>query len=555
MLVLSLVFACSLLPNSAQSSPKVYDASLRYVPTNSLGLGTNLTSINDWSTELPLLDSFKSARGWMTKCAPNTPCSDGWDTHEQSKLDLDEHGWVKSLPAPDDPPEFTQVAALMHREIPRYPGGKYVVLYEGEGTIEYQFDAKKDEAASKPGRDVINVTPSSQGIYLLITATDPKKTGNYIRNIHVVPIQYENSFKTEIFNPLFLERIKKFGAIRFMDWMRTNDTKQKQWSDRPQVDDFTYSEKGAPVEIMVELANRMRAHPWFNMPHTADDDYMRNFAQLVKQRLDPKLSVYVEFSNEVWNWMFPQSHYALEQGKSRWGQDKGDAFMQWYGMRAAQMSDIWKSVFDNQRDRVISIISTQTAWRGLEASSLDCSLWVAEGNKPCYQHDIDAYAITGYFTGDLSSGENQGTVEGWLNDSNGAFSRAFTQMGQGGVLPKKDHDDSLAGLNDTFKFHQQIAQQKGLKLVVYEGGQSLTNPNSDKLTNFFIELNRRPEMGKLYSQLLSQWEQTSGTMFMHFSDIGQPSKWGSWGMLEHVDQERSPKYDALMEFAQKHNLR
>ena len=36
----------------------------------------------------------------------------------------------------------------MYRNVGEYPAGKYVVLYEGEGTITYGLDAKKDEAAS-----------------------------------------------------------------------------------------------------------------------------------------------------------------------------------------------------------------------------------------------------------------------------------------------------------------------------------------------------------------------------------------------------------------------
>lgn len=34
---------------------------------------------------------------------------------------------------------------------------------------------------------------------------------------------------------------------------------------------------------------------------------------------------------------------------------------------------------------------------------------------------------------------------------------------------------------------------------------------------------------------------------MNFSDIGTPSKWGSWGALESVYQTGSPKYDAIMD--------
>jgi hypothetical protein len=549
-LVVSLIFACSQPVDSARTSTVAF----KPASTDGIALGTNLNGVSDWSTQLPFLDGFKSARPWMPQCSSKAPC-DKWETQEANLLDLDEHGWVKSLPAPEDAPEYTQVGTLLHREIDRYPGGKYVVLYEGEGTIEYNYDAQKDEAASKPGRDLINVTPSGAGIYLTITATDPNRTGNYIRNIHVVPIEYENTYTTEIFNPLFLERINKFGAIRFMDWMATNNSEQSTWENRPKVEDATYTKKGVPLEIMIELANRLQANPWFNMPHKATDEYMANFAQMVKERLDPNLKVYVELSNEIWNWMFTQSHYALEQGKSRWGEDKGDAFVQWYGMRVAQMSDIWKRTFGNQRDRVISVMATQTAWQGLENSVLDCPLWVAEGNRPCYQHDIDVYAITGYFSGNLGSEKNQSTVESWLKDADGGFNRAFTQLKQGSVLAEQTGDDSLVGAANIFKYHQQVAQQKGLQLVAYEGGQHLVNPNSDKLTEFFIALNRRPEMYDLYSQLLESWQQAGGTLFMNFSDIGTPSKWGSWGALEHVDQEKSPKYDALINFIQKHQLR
>lgn len=59
---------------------------------------------------------------------------------------------------------------------------------------------------------------------------------------------------------------------------------------------------GVPVEVMVGLANRVGAAPWFNMPHTATDDYTTKFAELVRDTLRPDVAVYVEFSNEVCKW-------------------------------------------------------------------------------------------------------------------------------------------------------------------------------------------------------------------------------------------------------------
>jgi hypothetical protein len=530
-------------------------ATVSTIALDDLALGTNLSGIADWSTELPFLDGFKSSRHWITQCQAGEPgCQSNWSTDEADQLDLDEAGWVKSLPAPEAPPEYTRVGTLLLRELDgHYPGGQYVVLYNGKGTIEYGSDAQKDEALSRPGRDILNVTPSNGGILLQITATDPEKTGDYIRDIHVVPVSAEQTFQTEIFNPVFIDKISKFKVLRFMDWMHTNNSEQGEWADRPQITDATYAAgKGVPLEIMIALANRMGAHPWFNMPHQATDEYMTNFARQVKTCLDPRLKVYVEFSNEVWNWQFKQSHYALEQGKARWGQNKGDAYMQWYGMRTAQMSDIWKRVFADQPDRVVSVISSQTAWRGLENSSLDCSLWMSEGNQPCYQHGIDVFAITGYFSGGLNQDSTVNTVTSWLSEPDGGFSKALTQIRQGGVIEDEGDDDTLIGNADTFQYHRQVAQARGLRLVAYEGGQHLVRPDNDRLTEFFINLNRRPEMYDIYMQLLQTWKAQGGTLFMHFSDIIRPSKWGSWGALEYVDQNSSPKYDALIDFIEQH---
>lgn len=544
------VVACSGAPRqstlSASDRPAIANAAVR--ADLGLAVGTNLAGIADWSTQLPFIDAFKSARQWIPQCAAEEPgCSGGWGI-DGEQLELDEQGWVKSLPAPEDPPEHTRAGTLLYREIQgRYPGGQYVVLYEGEGTIEYSFDAQKDAAASTPGRDVINVTPSDAGIYLIITATDPNKTGDYIRNIHVVPIASETTFETEIFNPAFIEKVQKFQAFRFMDWMSTNNSEQSEWSNRPTIDDATYARKGVPIEIMVELANRLGADPWFCMPHRATDEYITNFAQLVKDTLDPTLKAYVEYSNEVWNWQFQQANYALEQGKSLWGQE-GDAYMQWYGMRSAQVSDLWKQVFADQPERVVSILSTQTSWLGLENAALDCPLWVAEGNTPCYQHGIDAFAISGYFGGNFSTPDNIAAVESWTTESENGFTNAIAQLKEGTLLPAEGHDDSLPGIKKSFDYHQKVAQDRNLKLVVYEGGQHLTSPDNEALSEFFIELNRRPEMYDLYTQLLEQWQAAGGGLFMNFSDVGQFSRWGSWGLLEYVDQDGSPKYDAVMDF-------
>ncbi|MCU0570683.1 MAG: hypothetical protein MUF49_29425 [Oculatellaceae cyanobacterium Prado106] len=515
------------------------------VQGRSLGMGLN--GIADYSTELPFLDAFQFSREWFAQSATQ------WQTGEP--LNLDASGWVKSLPRAG-----STAGTLMLRDMPgNYRTGRYVVTYDGTGRLEYGLDARKVDAESKAGRDVIQVNQATGGgIYLKLTETDPKKTGDYIRNIRVY---HEDDLPLiELgmqFNPQFTQKIKDFGTLRFMDWMETNGSPQKDWSDRPKPTDATWSWRGAPVEAMVALANETGTSPWFTMPHRATDDYIAKFAAYVRGNLDPKLQVYVEYSNEVWNWQFPQTHYAVEQAEKRWGKNPvgGGGWMQWYGMRSAENAKIWKNTFGGQRDRVVAVLATQTGWKGLEEPALNTPAWVAEGHEPAWK-SFDAYAVTGYFTGNMGLAENSAVVKSWLSAPDGGFSKAFRQLRVGGVIPGSNQD-SVADAIDRFRYHANVAQKHGLDLVAYEGGQHLVGvagvENDQALAQFFIALNRRPEMRELYLELLNGWKQAGGKLFNHFVDASTPTKWGSWGALESVNQTTSPKYSALMDFISKNN--
>ena len=506
--------------------------SLQQAGGGSLGIG--LSGINDYSTEVPFLDAFRSARAWI----PQT--SSQWDSGQ--KLDLDANGWVKSLPTNG----FAGTLLLLGTQGVS-PSGRYVVTYEGQGTIEYGLDSSKIATDSRAGRDVINFNNAGGGIHLKITATDPN---NYIRNIRVyheadLPLVQQG----QMFNPTLVDRVNEFGTLRFMDWMGTNGSEQQNWSERPTLNTASWATKGAPVEAMVALANQTNTSPWFNMPVKATDEYMRNFAAYVRDNLNPGLKAHVEFSNEVWNWQFPQAQYALQQAKNRWGDVEG-GWMQWYGMRTAQMAEIWKSTFGDQSDRVVAVISSQGAYKGLENYLLNAPAYVAEGNEAPWK-SVDAYSIAAYFGYSMGLPENAPTVRSWLSDADGGFGKAFQQLRYGGLLPY-DGDDSVAEDIDMFNYQANVARQRGLKLMAYEGGQHLVGVgnevNSEVLTNFFIALNKRPEMYDLYKQHLQNWKQAGGTLFNAFSSVGKGSKWGSWGVLDDINQTRSPKFDALIDF-------
>ena len=144
-----------------------------------------------------------------------------------------------------------------------YPSGKYVVLYDGQGTLSYGFDASL--ASSSPGRDVINVAKPTTGggIRIDITATDPNHDGNYLRNIRVVKAEDEQLLDSgAIFDPTFLSRMQNFHVLRFMQWSQIDAAggTAGTWAKRSHVDDAGWgSTIGVPLEVEIDLANAVGA--------------------------------------------------------------------------------------------------------------------------------------------------------------------------------------------------------------------------------------------------------------------------------------------------------
>ena len=527
-------------------------------PSEPIPLGTNLHRLADWSPQFPFVNAFESARQWIPQDWGATPKESGtgfryiWDTGEFQQLDLDEKGWVRSLPAPEDEPEYSSVSTLMFLNVGEYPGGKYVVLYEGEGTIEYGLDAQKDETASTPGRDVIDVTPSSLGLLLRITETDPNGTGNYIRDIKVIPEESEYA-QEQIFNPQFLERIQPFNTLRFMDWMATNNSTQGEWSDRPTPDSSIFSGEIASVEAMVELANRTDSDPWFTMPHMATDEYVTNFAQYVKDNLDPELQVYVEYSNEVWNNDFAQAWWVEERVKEEFADSNTGDFgkrMDWFGKRTTEITQIWDEVFAENKERVVGVMGAQAANLQTGIRSLDYA-WT-DNPLSHEEYGIDAIAIAPYFGRYIGKPEHEAEIESWIDDDNNenlALDNLFKEIKQGGVLTDAPARGALQQAYNWTKNYAALAEENDLDLLTYESGQHLNGTEvveeNDAVGDLFIAANRDPRMGEIYQEYFATLHELGVDLSLNYTDVSRYNNYGSWGLLENIGQTNTPKYNAI----------
>lgn len=499
-------------------------------------LAFGLAGVNDWSVQQPFLDVMKTARPWIGHLPGQWG---GWD---YARIDaggyLNENGWPLAIP-----PGAAAIATLVLTDLPpetQGVSGRYVLTYAGRGTLRVEGRARIVDQT--PGRVVFDYDPGPGAVMITITIIDPVEP---IRDIRIVREDRVALLEQgQIFNPEWLDRIRGTKMVRFMDWMATNDSTLSHVADRPRPDDFTWARNGVPMEVMVALANELDADPWFTLPHLADDALVRQMAEIARDGLEPGLRAWVELSNEVWNWQFGQARWAEEQGRERWGRD--GTWVQYYGLRAAEVADIWTATFADPA-RLVRVIGTQTVWLGLEDQILDAPLVVAEG-KPAPAKHFDAYAVTGYFSAALGSDEKAQMVRGWLAQGDEvALDLAARELRDGSVSGKPE--DTLVHLTGTiWPYQAQVAQRHGLKLVMYEGGTHVVGlgPQTDDaaLTAFFIRLNYSEQMGALYADLLRGWKAVTDTPFNAFVDVLQPSKWGSWGALRHLG-DNTPRWREL----------
>ena len=531
------------------------------LPTSANGavtrIGTNLAEVTDYGTQVPFLNLFKVGREWFTASA-NT-----FDTGEAARLDRDNGGWLRSLrPTGAGSAQFDRACTLifsmgaveggpLNGRLP-YPAGPYVVRYDGQGTLDYRIAARKNTALSVPGRDVIDVVPQTPGIQICVTATDPSGTGDYLRNIRVyAPGTEARGEAGDLFQDDFLARLRPFGALRFMDWMRTNNSTQGAASDRPLPSDYTYAteHKGVPAEVMVNLANTLDASPWFNMPQAATDDYVRSFARVVKAQLAATLPVYVEYSNEIWNDQFSQGGAIETEGVAQFAAAAGSAFdkrLNRFGERTAQICMMWREVFDNEAARVRCVIGGQAANTYIAETALDCAM---SSLAPCRSRGIYGLAIAPYIGDWVGLPQHESTVASWTTQSDGGLARLFSELDTGAELADRDAGGGMPTVVARIGSHAALARAQNVELLAYEGGQHLVGvgaPAGNAAINLLFDAaNRDARMGALYTRYLLAWRQGGGGLFMHFNDMGNATRFGRWGALEIAPQTSSPKYDAL----------
>lgn len=513
-----------------------YDCNISNAQQNQLPklpIGMNIHSSNYYSEGIIYTNVMNTASAIFT-------FYDGgpWDSKLIDSIPIDTNGYPLQVPV-NVGGQDQKIRFLINN----FYNGKYVILYDGVGQL------KVNGTTSVIENNQLFVNLNGKGGHVWIDIISSQQ-GNHLRNIRILPEEYASGQNYPTFLPLFLEGLAPFHALRFMDWASTNNSPQKHWSDRAKLGYYTQStNKGQALEYAIELANILEEDAWFCVPHLASDDYITKMALLIRDNLNADLKVYIEYSNEIWNWQFQQSSWVLNNATGSVdsyviddlkainpdaaSHPEKDAYMM------ARVFRLFDAVFTGSHaTRLVKVAAVQHAWVDNTRRILK---YLKEVNQQC-----DVVSPAGYFGFQLSD------HEAWLNDCEN-------------VTAEKILDDTEAGYDSRTgawtSGTAQYANDYNVGYVVYEGGQHMQPQNQSEwcYNDSLYAAQIHPKMYDLYMKNFRKHVEPTVNcqLFMAFSYTStRKSKYGAWGHLENINQIEeangdfmhiAPKYQALLD--------
>ena len=481
-------------------------------PTNPLlhksQFGVGLEGLADWSRAQMFADAMKTARTFGRVDKP-------WEN--QNTVPLDPNGW---------PLEDAGVVVIA--DTPGI-GGTYALSFQGKAEVAAKFGVKIENLSydATANRSTAQIVVPADGQQLMLEFT---QTNGGIRN---VVLMRPGTTEKDTFSPAFIEKLKPFTTLRFMDFLATNNNPLQSWDER--TTPLAASQAGArggALEYVIALANLTGKEVWVNVPDQLDEAGVRAMAQMLKDGLKPNIKVYVEYSNEVWNWQFGQATRNLEAAKIEGrranspltydGSDnEGYWAMRRIAQKAAQTGQIFREVFGDQSfERVRPVYATQVGYEEVYKQGL--SFLENRYGQP-------AKVIYGLASAPYFQVSNELNTKADLS-----VDEIFAAL----PADMKKNLDAAAKV-------QSYATYYGLKHLAYEGGQHLQDHVGAGNAEAKIAANRDPRMGALVETYLNGWQGLGGDLFVYFTLTSPYSKWGSWGLVEDVTGT-SPKYNAIL---------
>lgn len=322
--------------------------------------------------------------------------------------------------------------------------------------------------------------------------------------------------RPDAWNPDMLEDIAPFSTLRFMDWGFTNTNDETSWDERTRIDECLGWGTPVAFEWMIGLCNASLKHLWINVPHAADENYQRQLARLIRDSLDPRLTVYLEYSNETWNAVSHGKDYCISMGESLGLGEGFGAGVAYHAYACGRLWQVFDEEFAEQKHRLARVLGGIAYAPGVSEAMLDFM------RQPEYNPagiKVDAVAIAPYF-----------------NTEHGAGIDGLRQ--------------SIRQTIEWCAEQKDVCERYGAELLCYEGGADLWGaPNETKLP-----LTQDPRMENLYREYFDGMAPyvslfTQYTLYDNWNEHG-----GCWGLKSYPGQPEAeaPKYRGAAAWAREH---
>ncbi len=524
-------------------------------------IGTNLSDVGSIVTQWDFVDLMKGSNVWVYDGGSSSGQPTPLDALGNPILGLGEQ--ANTLPR-------LGITNAFQDRVPDYPTGQYTLAWEGSG--QFFLSGGGDFERIFPGQTgtrSYDVTSGDATLFLKIESSDQ---ADPLRNLRILMPGYGpgEANDGQQLHQTFVDRsVKPFGNTRFMEWNGANDATHSQWSERTPDGANQYTVRsGVPIEQQLRLINQTRGDAWFTMPTHADDNYVTRFAQAALYGIDasgnpytsPQVNpvvepvpadrkVYVEYGNEIFSNAFEGYHYVTQQANDAGLNPSGlnvDFAKQW-AVETRRDFDLWTAEFAaaGQTDRLKRVAAIQTVNRFISPIFLD---EMTVGGVP--QFDVISPA---FYTGVNEGSYNASTTKDDIIDD--LFSKLAQQIDPTITTFLPGNPYEVVGPAGDWLLWKQFADNAGVELIAYEGGQHITTPSiSVSWYDEYVAAQRDPRMYDFYTSWLEAIFDTVGADGVDvFTSVGLISQYGAWGVLETQDADlaSSPKYRALIDFARR----
>ena len=482
-------------------------------------MGANVDGVRDWSRSLPYVNLIRQARSWGSADAP-------WDGNATFDPIT---GW----PITDFGVQISSEAVDM--------GGTYLLTAKGDahvaliGGSSQSIKNKTYDPVTNTLTAFVVVRIGADSIILQFKNT----TGPGLQNISLLQPGYDLSSESDFTN-LTIAHLSRFSLLRFMDWTDTNDNFETNWNETTPLSWPRYRpSRHNPWETIPDLVNQFNRSTdvWLNIPHNATNDYILNLARLMLNKLKPRSNLYLEYSNEVRNWEFPQEKANVDAANDS-VRNHGDPFhfaydnstnvYIWANRRIAyqikHFSDLFKVIFGEENVGAWKRVRPILAGEGPNPHSIIDGLDYLNTIYGPPTNFIHGIAFAPYFS--------LGPYQRWSNLTVDQVLEGFNISVQS-KLPELGWSEQ-----QTIGVHGTYAAWYNLAVYAYEGGTNTADGCGKCSLDAKINATRDARLTDICVTALTGWYRYGFQTFNWYSaGATETTQYGSWGLLEDMRQE------------------